>query len=335
MTDPVLVEVLRGEIVESVHRGAVAVFDAEGKAVLEIGDTAKPVFPRSAVKAIQALPLVESGAADAYGFGDKELALACASHGGEPAHVGLAASMLGRAGLNDSALECGAHWPNHFDSTLALARSGQSPSDLHNNCSGKHSGFICTCRHLGVDHRGYVAAGHRSQELVREAMETVTGAPHGADNLAIDGCSIPTYAVPLRNFAIGFARMAAGNGLSPERAKAARRLLAACMAQPFFVAGTGHSDTRLMQAAPGRLFVKFGAEGVTCAAVPELGVGIAVKCGDGYGRGAEVIVAVTLAHLFKQDAELAAKLNEMARPPVLSRKGAAVGVLRPTEALVG
>jgi len=333
MTDPVLVEVLRGEIVESVHRGAVAVFDAEGNAVLEIGDTGRPVFPRSAVKAIQALPLVESGAADAFGFGERELALACASHGGEPAHVGLAASMLARAGLGEAALECGAHWPSHFDSTLALARSGQSPSDLHNNCSGKHAGFICTCQHLGVDHRGYVTAGHRSQELVREAMQAVTGAPHGADNLAIDGCSIPTYAVPLSRFAIGFARMATGHGLPPGRAKAAQRLMTACMAQPFFVAGTGHSDTRLMQAAPGRLFVKFGAEGVTCAAVPELGLGIAIKCGDGAGRGAEVVVAATLSRLLGRDAALAASLDAMARPPVLSRKGVTVGAFRPTEAL--
>ena len=333
VTDPVLVEVFRGEIVESVHRGAVAVFDAAGKAVLELGDTERPVFPRSAVKAIQALPLVESGAADAFGFGDKELALACASHGGEPAHVELAASMLGRAGMDETALECGAHWPGHFDATLALARSGRTPNNLHNNCSGKHSGFICTCRHLGIDHRGYVAAGHRSQEMVREAMEAVTGARHGADNSAIDGCSIPTYAVPLKNLAIGFARLASGEGLSPSRAAAARRLMAACMAEPFHVAGTGYSDTRLMEAAPGQIFVKFGAEGVMCAALPELGLGIALKCDDGAGRGAEVMVSAVLARLLVHDGALAGRLAEMARPPVPSRKGVAVGALRPAGAL--
>ncbi|RVD09310.1 asparaginase, partial [Mesorhizobium sp. M2A.F.Ca.ET.029.05.1.1] len=289
MSNPVLVEVTRGAVVESRHRGAVSVFDADGKAVWEIGDTDRPVFPRSAVKAIQALPLVESGAADAYGFGNRELALACASHSGEPAHVELARAMLARAGLDKTALECGAHWPNH-EATLALARAGDVPSALHNNCSGKHAGFLCTCVHSGIAHQGYVKEGHAQQEMVRDAMQSVTGAAHNTGNSAIDGCSIPTYAVPLKNFAQGFARMATGRGFSPERAKAAKRLLSACMAEPFLVAGTGKADVALMQAAPGRIFVKTGAEGVYCAALPELGLGIALKCDDGAGRGAEVMI---------------------------------------------
>ncbi len=333
MKNPVLVEVLRGDIVESEHRGSIAVVDAVGKALFEIGDIDRPVFPRSAVKAIQALPLIESGTADAYGFGEKELALSCASHAGEPSHTDLAASMLARAGLDKSALECGWHWPTHQDSTLALARAGSVPNNLHNNCSGKHSGFVCTCRHLGFDHRGYVVAGHRSQELVREAMQSVTGAVHDEANSAIDGCSIPTYAVPLRSFALGFARMVTGEGMAPQRAKAAKRLMAACMAEPFYVAGTGKADTRLMGLAPGRIFVKTGAEAVYCAAVPELGVGIALKTSDGNERAAEVMIATVLARLFKNDRDLSAKLATMARPPVVSRKGVAVGSLRPAGAL--
>jgi L-asparaginase II len=336
VTDPVLVEVLRGGHVESAHRGAVAVVDADGRTVLEIGDVGQPVFPRSAVKAIQALPLVESGAADACGFGDRELALACASHGGEPAHVELAAAMLASAGLDEADLECGVHWPSHFESSLALARSGGEPGGLHNNCSGKHAGFLCTCRHLGVDHRGYVAAGHRSQQMVREAMQAVTGAGHGEENGATDGCSIPTYAVPLKSLALGFARMATGQGLAPARAQAAKRLLAACMAEPFFVAGTGRADTRLMQAAPGKIFVKVGAEGVFCAALPELGCGIALKCLDGGERGAAAMIAAVLARLLGgHDADLAGRLMAMAHPPVLSRKGATVGLVRPAAALTG
>lgn len=333
MTNPVLVEVLRGGVVESAHRGAVAVYDADGKPVLEIGDTERPVFPRSAVKAIQALPFVESGAADAYGFGERELALACASHSGEPEHVELARSMLAKAGLDETALECGAHWPSSHEATIALARSGGSPGALHNNCSGKHSGFLCTCRHLGIEHRGYVRADHREQEMVREAMESVTGAVHDADHRGIDGCSIPTYAVPLRSYALGFARMATGSGLPPQRAKAAQRLLQACMAEPFLVAGTGRADVALMQAAPGRIFVKTGAEGVYCAAVPELGLGIALKCDDGAGRGAEVMIAAILAKLFETDEALAAKLAELANPPIDNRVGLKVGALRPAEAL--
>jgi L-asparaginase II len=160
MANPVLVEVLRGDLFESRHEGSVAVFDAAGKPVLAIGDIEQPVFPRSAVKAIQALPLVESGAADHYGFGDRELALACASHSGEPEHVALATGMLAKASLEGSALECGAHWPSSQEATVALARSGRMPSALHNNCSGKHSGFLCACRHLRINHPGYVGADH-------------------------------------------------------------------------------------------------------------------------------------------------------------------------------
>jgi len=332
MTNPVLVEVLRGTIVESAHRGSIAVFDADGKSVWEIGDTARPVFPRSAVKAIQALPLVESGAADAFGFGNRELALACASHSGEAAHVELARSMLAKAGLDETALECGAHWPSH-DATIALARAGEVPNALHNNCSGKHSGFLCTCVHVGIEHRGYVNAGHAEQEMVRDAMQAVTGAAHGADERATDGCSIPTYAVPLRSFALGFARMVTTTGLGPERAKAAKRLLSACMAEPFFVSGTGRADVALMQAAPGRIFVKGGAEGVYCAALPELGLGIAIKCDDGAGRAAEAMVVAVIAKLLHADETLAAKLISLANPPIESRVGAKVGALRPTVAL--
>jgi len=333
MTNPVLVEVTRGAVVESAHRGAVSVFDADGKAVWEIGDTDRPVFPRSAVKAIQALPLVESGAADAYGFGNRELALACASHSGEPAHVELATTMLARAGLDRKALECGAHWPSSHDATIALARAGDLPNALHNNCSGKHSGFLCTCVHSGIAHSGYVKAGHALQEMVRDVMQSVTGAAHDVDHCGIDGCSIPTYAVPLKSFAQGFARMATGRGFLPERAKAAKRLLSACMAEPFLVAGTGKADVALMQAAPGRIFVKTGAEGVYCAALPELGLGIALKCDDGAGRAAEVMIAAVLARLLRGDDALAARLAELARPAIESRVGAKVGLLRPTAAL--
>ncbi|RWF21719.1 MAG: asparaginase [Mesorhizobium sp.] len=328
MTNPVLVEVLRGAVVESAHRGAIAVFEADGKPVWEIGDTA-----RSAVKAIQALPLVESGAANAYGFGNRELALACASHSGEPAHVELAWAMLAKAGLDETALECGAHWPSSHAATVALARAGKAPNALHNNCSGKHAGFLCTCVHAGIAHRGYVKSGHASQEMVRDAMQAVTGAAHDFHHCGTDGCSIPTYAVPLRSFALGFARMATGVGFEPVRAKAAKRLLSACMAEPFLVAGTGRADVALMEAAPDRIFVKGGAEGVYCAALPELGLGIALKCDDGAGRAAEVMVAACIARLLHADKALAAKLIEQAHPPIESRIGAKVGALRPTAAL--
>lgn len=333
MTNPVLVEVLRGSLVESVHSGAVVVVDGDGRQVFAMGDTEQPVFPRSAVKAIQALPFVESGTADAYGFGDRELALACSSHSGEVVHAELANAMLTKAGLEVGALECGAHWPSNQAAMIALARSGASPSALHNNCSGKHSGFVCTCRHLGIAHEGYVRPEHRFQQMIRETMEAVTGAPHDETNRGTDGCSIPTFAVPLQNLALGFARMVTGNGVGVERAKAARRLMSACMAEPFLVAGTDRADTELMQAAPGRIFVKVGAEGVFCAAVPELGFGIALKCDDGAGRAADVMIAAVLARLLADDLMLADSLNKAARPVLKNWNGIEVASLRPTSAL--
>ena len=333
MVNPVLVEVMRGGLVESRHRGAVCVRDGDGATMLEIGDVARPVFPRSAVKAIQALPLIESGAADAYGFGDRELALACASHSGEPKHAALAASMLARAGLDASALECGAHWPMDEAVARRLAAAGNQPSALHNNCSGKHAGFICTCVHGGLDPRGYVRRDHGAQAAVREAMQSVTGAAHGEHACGIDGCSIPTYAVPLDALALGFARMATGGGLGAERAKAARRLIGACMAEPFFVAGTGRMDTRLMEAGGERIFVKIGAEGVYCGAVPELGLGIAIKCDDGAGRAAEIMVAAVLARLLKDDAAMADRMGGLATPEVRNWNGLRVGGMRPADEL--
>ena len=186
---------------------------------------------------------------------------------------------------------------------------------------------------MGLAYHGYVAREHASQQMVREAMETVIGTAHGIDTCGIDGCSIPTYAVPLRTLARGFARMATGTGLAPQRANAARRILAACMAEPFFVAGTDRFDTRLMQAGDGRIMIKTGAEGVYCGAVPELGLGIAVKCDDGAGRAAETAVGAVLAKLLSTDAALAATLREMTNPVQKNWNGIEVGRIRPTDAL--
>ncbi|HEY5820181.1 MAG TPA: asparaginase [Mesorhizobium sp.] len=333
MTDPVLVEVLRGDIVESVHRGAVAVVDAAGKLVLELGNIDQTVFPRSAVKSIQALPLIETGAADRYGLTDRELALACASHLGEPDHVATAQTMLGKCGLGEEALECGVHWPTSHDATITLARSGAAPSQLHNNCSGKHSGFLTVCRHCGIENKGYIAAGHEFQEMVRETMQAVTGAEHSADNRGTDGCSIPTYSIPLRNLASGFARMTSGQGLGAQRAAAATRLMSACMANPFFVAGTKQADTNLMELGAGRIFTKGGAEGVHCGAIPELGLGIALKCGDGAGRAAEIAMTAVLAKLLAGNAELSSGLREMSHRTLKNWRGLQVAGLRPGAAL--
>ena len=333
MTNPVTVEVTRGLLVESRHRGAVAVVDGDGKLVFSVGDVEAVVFPRSSCKAMQALPLVESGAADAYGFGDKELALACASHNGEDEHVALAASMLARAGRAAEALECGAHWSTNQKTLIHQARTLDAPTALHNNCSGKHAGFICACCHRGLDPKGYVGYEHPLQVEIRAAMESLTGAVLGAESCGTDGCSIPTYAVPLRGLAHGFAKMATGIGLEPLRAKASRRLIEACMAEPFYVAGSGRACTALMRIAPGRIFVKTGAEGVFCAAIPEKGIAIALKCEDGTTRAAEAMVAATLARFFETEEKVHVALMAFATTSMRNWNGIHVGDVRVTSAL--
>src|SRR3954466_10551071 len=314
MSNPVLVEVVRGVLIESRHRGAVAVVDADRVTVLALGDVSRPVYPRSAVKPIQALPLVESGAAERYGFGDQEIALACASHGGEPAHVEVANRMLARAGLDSGTLECGAHWPSHQASTQALARSGAAPSALHNNCSGKHSGFLCVACATGVEHRGYVKAEHFVQREVRGALESLTGVGLSADVCGIDGCSIPTWAVPLTALAHAFARFGTGQGLGAERAKAAARIRAACAAQPYYVAGTGRFGTEIMTLFGARVLAKTGAEGVYCGVLPEQGLGIALKCDDGAGRAAQVAMAAIIARFVPMSDEERCGLDRFVRP---------------------
>lgn len=307
---PDLVHALRGGIVESFHRGALAVVDASGGLVLAVGDVQRPVFPRSACKVMQALPLVASGAADALGLTDAELALACASHGGEAGHADTAASMLAKAGLGPMALECGVHWPYNDGALKALAAAGAQPSALHNNCSGKHAGFVCLgclmARQAGHDPaefvRGYVAPNHPVMREVTAALAAATGADLDHAPRGTDGCSIPTYAFPLRQLAHGFARIGTGVGLSDGHAKAALRLRQAVAASPFHVAGSGRLDTRLMQCLGARLFCKVGAEGVYGAALPEAGLGVAIKMDDGNtARAAEVVLATVVGALLRLD----------------------------------
>ena len=333
MANPVLVEVTRGNRVESRHRGAIAVFDADGRSVFSAGDVDEAIYPRSAVKAIQALPLIESGAADAFGYRKRELALAQASHGGEPAHVATAAAMLHAAGLDEGALECGVQWPTHSASAAALSAAGEKPSALHNNCSGKHAGFLAVARQNGCPTEGYVKPDHPVQRLIRDALESLTGAAHHADDCGIDGCSIPTYAVPLTALAAGFASFGSGQGLTPERAAAAWRLFDAAVAEPFFIAGTGRFCTEVITAMNGDALVKTGAEGVFCGTVPDAGLGIAIKCDDGATRAAETVMANLLLVLGRQDN---ATLRHWANPPLLNRRGIRIGEIRLAEgALAG
>ena len=325
MNDPIVVEVTRGALVESRHRVGVVVSEPNGRIVFSLGDAGNEVFPRSAVKAIQALPLVESGAADEFGFGSPELALAQASHNGEPEHTALAGAMLAHAGLGEGDLECGVHAPLYKPAAEALVAAGEMLSQLHNNCSGKHAGFLAAARAMGLRTEGYVQAAHPVQQAVREAMQSLTGAAHDPVHCGIDGCSIPTFRVPLASLALGFARFGSGVGLSASRAAAARRIYEAAAASPFHVAGTGRFCTEALTLLRGRALVKTGAEGVFCAAVPSRGFGIALKAADGSTRAAEAVMAALLARLFPDMEE---PLLRWSQALIMTRRGKVVGAVR-------
>jgi L-asparaginase II len=334
MPNPQLVEILRGGIVESGHSGAVAVVDDAGSLVFALGDVDRPIFPRSAIKGFQALPLVETGAAERLKLQAAELALACASHAGEDDHVATAAGMLARAGRDEFCLECGAHWPSSDRAAKALFARGAKPSALHNNCSGKHSGFICLAVETGQDPKGYVEPDHPTMRMVTRAVAEMTGYDLERTARGIDGCSIPTFAIPLRHLATGFARFATGAGLAPDRAKAAETLRVAVAQSPFHVAGTGRFDTVTMEKLGLRAFVKTGAEGVYCAALPEQGLGIAIKIDDGASRASETVMAAMLARFLALDPLADRAVMARLDQPIENWNKREVGRMRAAPALV-
>ena len=337
MDNPILVEAWRGDACESMHRGAIAVLDADGAVVAAIGDIERPIFPRSAVKVLQALPLVESGAADELGLDDEELAVACASHGGEPAHTAVVERMLGKAGLDPSALECGTQWPSHDRAARALAAAGREASAATNNCSGKHSGFLCVACRLqgGAGLRrfasGYVRPDHPVMRAVTASLQAATGCDLSKAPRGTDGCSIPTFALPLQNLALAFARVGTGTGLAPAHAAAAQRLRRAVARHPFMVAGSGRFDTKVMQKLGERVFCKVGAEGVFCAALPGRGLGVAIKIDDGNNaRAAEVAMAAVIEAFVRLDDAEAGFMRGLSDATLRNWNGIEVGALRAT-----
>jgi L-asparaginase II len=326
--NPVLVEQTRGPLVENRYRGAFAIVDASGATIAAAGDIGRPVFPRSAVKSMQALALFTSGAVDSFALSDADLALACASHHGEEPHLAGVDRILRRIGATTTDLECGAHQPVNAAARAALRQAGGQPTPLHNNCSGKHAGMLAVARALDVPMPGYVQRDHAVQHAVRAGLEAVLGEPLDETRCGTDGCSIPTWATPLTTLARGFARMATGEGLPDGLAHAARRTFDAATAHPLLVAGTGHFDTQVMQAFSGRLMQKGGAEGVQCGAIRDRGLGYAVKIDDGNMAASIVVAAALLLRFAEPDAVQQRLLEGFARQPVRNVRGLDVGALR-------
>lgn len=322
---PFTVEVTRGGMVESRHYGTAIIVDAKGKVLHSWGDADQLIYPRSAIKPLQSLALLESGAADHYQLSDAEVALASSSHSSEPLHINAVSAWLKRIGLGAADLECAGHLPSNEKAAHDMIRSGEEITTIHNNCSGKHTGFLSTCLHLGEQTKGYIQADHPVQErLLRILSEMgdcdLSGTPRG-----IDGCGIPVIGMPLAGMALAMARMAAPEGLETKRAAAAKRIVPSMAAHPAHVAGTGRFDTVAMTAARGRFTTKTGAEAVHAGIIPELGVGIALKVEDGNKRGSDVAIANILDLLGVLDDTACEGLKDFLDMPVTNAAGSLVG----------
>ena len=321
--NPLTVEVTRGDMVESRHMGACVVVDADGGILRAWGDQDRVVYPRSAIKPLQTLVLIETGAADAYQLTDAELALASASHGATSEHVDGIGAWLKRIGLGPEDLECGGHDPTDADAAKALFRAGKEPGRIHNNCSGKHTGFLCTALHMGEPTKGYLNPGHPVQDRLFAMLGEMGGADLSQAPRGVDGCGIPVFGMPLKAMAQALARMADPKGLSANRAAAAKQIFQAMTAHPRLVAGPGRFDTLAMEAAKGTVAIKTGAEGMYAGIVPGLGLGIALKIDDGAKRAAETAMAAVL--------KLLGVLDPNSETPVLNAAGDGVGVVRMAE----
>ncbi len=325
VSNPVLVNTLRGEVIENRHRGAIAVCDPGGRLVHAWGDVDAPVYPRSSVKTLQALPLVESGAADHYHLDDAELALACSSHSAEPGHTQTVQAWLRRLGLDEDALECGAHAPYHVPTAEALLRNHLEAGRVHNNCSGKHTGMLTTCRFLGEGTRGYIDREHPSQQRWFDALGEMADIDMRRLPWNRDGCGIPVIAMPLKSIATAFARIAAPDDLAAARGSAIERLCNAIASNPFMVAGSGRLCTEVIELSGRRTLVKTGADGVYTAALQEQGLGVALKIDDGNGEAAQVAVLAILRRLGGLHADELEALAPRCRMPISNTRGVITG----------
>lgn len=297
MVSNVLVHVTRGNIVESLHRGDLAIVDFEGKLRFSVGSPREKItFIRSSSKPIQALPILESGAADHFGLCEDELAIFCASHSGEPGHIDTVRSILQKIGLTEDSLQCGTHWSSHKPTAEAMLLAGQTPQSIHCNCSGKHSGMLTLAQYHGWDVSNYTELSHPVQQSMLQSMALFAGISPEKISVGIDGCGVPVFGLSVYHMALSFAKLANPELLPSRTQRAVKRITTAMMNHPFNVAGTGRLCTVLMTVGRGKVFAKSGAEAVYCVGIPELGLGLAVKIEDGGSRA----VAPTVIEALKQ-----------------------------------
>ncbi|HMD02022.1 MAG TPA: asparaginase [Candidatus Baltobacteraceae bacterium] len=320
-----LVEVTRGPLVESIHSVAACAVDAHGTVVLALGDIDVPVFLRSTAKPFIAAAIVAAGTAERFALTAQELAVIAASHDGEPIHVAAVRRILAKIELPETALQCGAHAPASEAAAAALARAGEAPSALYNNCSGKHAGILAMCVHLGLGTERYLEPGHPAERRILEFCARMTGDDAEEFLLGVDGCGIPVFATSLRKAARAFARLATLREIDKTDARALQMVRAAMIAEPLYVGGTTRFDSALLVATQGRVVGKGGAEGVHGDALVREGLGLALKVVDGARRATPPAAAALLEALGALDAGELAALEPFVRFEVRNVAGRAVG----------
>ncbi len=325
--EPLMCEVTRGTMVESRHRVHAMIADADGVRT-NWGAPDLMFYPRSAIKFMQALPLVESGAVEKFTVSEPETALASASHSGAAEHVEGVSAWLKRLGLDAEALECGAHLPYDTEAAHALIKQGVRPTRLHNNCSGKHTGFLATALTLGETTRGYLEPDHPVQKRLYDILTDLGGEDLAGTGRGIDGCGIPVYGMTLRALVRATQRMADPKSLGEVRGAAAARILDAVSAHPYLVAGRGRFDTDVMTALDGEIATKGGAEGVHIAILRKQKIGIALKVEDGEKRAADAAMAWLLDHVGVFADAHRKRLRAHLKPQIVNAAGTDAGTIR-------
>jgi L-asparaginase II len=329
MSSPALLaEVTRGSVVESRHYGHVVVVESSGRVLFSAGDPEHPTYPRSALKPLQALAGIAKGTDLRFGFSEAEIAVICASHAAEPRHREAVARILEKIGAVEADLHCGPHAVPHIPSRNELIFAGKEPTPIYSNCSGKHSGMLALARMLDAPLAGYWEADHPVQREVQRVLAEASDTNLETLTWGVDGCGVPTYLLPLRELALGFARLAKAETLG-EDAEAGARIVRAMNAEPEMVRGEGGFDSVLMRALPGETLSKGGAEGCQAIGIVGRGIGIAIKVEDG---GARPLAPLALSLLRRMEAlpgAIPEKLGALLQPVVRNTRGEAVGEVRP------
>ena len=331
--NPVLVNVWRGSAIESLHRGAVAVVDASGNNLFTAGDIEQPIFPRSALKFLQTIPLIESGAADHFKLDDEHIAFACASHNGEGRHTVLAQHWLQAIGCSADDLECGAEMPLDKETTYELVARGGKPERFHHNCSGKHCGLLTAARFFSEKTEGYRLYDHEVQQRLFSVLENMTGLKIPQLPWGYDGCGIPNVALPLQATALAFARFANPSLLAGKRQNAIERIGDSVASNPYLIAGRNRLCTALIEITGRDVLIKTGAEGFYTAVLRKQGLGVALKIDDGSSRGSMVAMGAVLLKLGALTKEQYHELEDYVLPSLTNSRSEVIGRAEPSEVL--